>query len=77
MHRITFSEPLGQVTFMLPDALSKVGGDAQVQGTVPRAGKEVDAGAPLWVPASAGTTVFPALGSSLHPIGVEAEWVDA
>jgi len=30
VHAITFSEPFGQVSFMLPDALSTIGGDAQV-----------------------------------------------
>ncbi len=64
VHAATLGETLGQVTFMLPDALGEVGGDAHVQRTVLPARKEVDAepapdlirGVPLWVPAFAGTT---------------------
>ena len=57
MHAKSFGEPLSQVTFVLPDPPSKVGGDAQVQATVPPNRKEEDAKPQSWVPASAGTTM--------------------
>ena len=64
MHAVTLREPLAQVTFVLPDPLGEVGGDAHVQGPVSSARKEVHAepapglirGLPRWIPASGGTT---------------------